>query len=371
MQARKTMAELAEEIDRQQAAAKDFIAPASKIEMILEDDRPALALRENGTGGVFPVGKYAGGHLAEKLQIPKRYYDRMAAEAPDLLARNVNTWLKRSDSKHMIRTLDGNARAFLSDSYRPIDNWVVFAGMYEHIKTIGERSPIEFKACEITERKMYIQIVTPEIRAEVKLNEIVQAGLTISNSEIGQGSASFQSLLYFLACLNGMKGTTSFKKYHIGGRIGNQSGMDIMHFSNETRRHDDLAYIGAMSDMTKQALSEVSLKEDVRALQAATERDIKLENINETVQEVTKAHGLTESDGKGILSRLIKGGDLTQYGLSGAVTNLANDDKAVEDYDHVIELQKVGAELAFMSENDWGKLNKAAAETKAEAAAGA
>jgi len=216
MQTRKTLAELAAEIDRQQASAKDYIAPAKKIEMILtEDDKPALALRENGTGGVFPVGQYAGGDIAAKLEIPKRYYDRMATEAPDLLARNVNTWLQRSDSKHMVRTLDGRARAFLSDAYRPIDNWVVFAGMHKKIAELQQRGlVIEFKSCEITERRMYIQLVTPAITAELEVGEIIQAGLTISNSEIGQGSASFQSLLYFLACKNGQKGTTNFKKHH-------------------------------------------------------------------------------------------------------------------------------------------------------------
>ncbi|MBA7687290.1 hypothetical protein ES703_95751 [subsurface metagenome] len=80
--------------------------------------------------------------------------------------------------------------------------------------------------------------------------------------------------------------------------------------------------------------------------------------INETIEEVKKIHGLTEAESSGVLGRLVKGGDLTQYGLSSAVTNLANDQEEVPDYDRVIELQKVGADLMYMSAKEWDVMNK-------------
>ena len=53
--------------------------------------------------------------IAARLEIPAKYYDRMRTEAPQMLAKNVNHWLHAQPETRMIRTLDGNVRAFLSD----------------------------------------------------------------------------------------------------------------------------------------------------------------------------------------------------------------------------------------------------------------
>jgi len=355
MQARKSLAELAGEIQRRHDASRDFVAPATQIEMQLENDKPVLAMR--GVNDVFSVGKYAGGQIAEKLGIPKRYYDRMAEEAPDLLKHNVNTWLKQSESKHLVRTLDGSARAFLSDGYRPIDNIVVASGVFEEI----EKSGMDVKplSAEITERRMYIQLITHEVKAVVspKVNDILYAGLTISNSEIGQGKASFASLLYFLICLNGMKGMQEFNKMHIGGRLGNTTGMAVEEFSAKTLRFDDQAFMSAMQDMTRKSLSEIGLKDEMLKLEQAKNHELNVDALQEVVKEVQKKHNLTDAVTGGVFGRLVKGGDFTQFGLSSAITNVANDQDLVPDYDDVIEMQSVGAELMYMAEKDFNAMN--------------
>jgi hypothetical protein len=52
----------------------------------------------------------------------QKYLRRMQAEAPKLLASNVNHWFKETPERRMVRTLDGNIRAFLSDRYMRVDN---------------------------------------------------------------------------------------------------------------------------------------------------------------------------------------------------------------------------------------------------------
>ena len=47
----------------------------------------------------------------------------MRKEAPEPLATNVNEWFHNKPERRMIRTLDGQARAFLSDRYRRLDNY--------------------------------------------------------------------------------------------------------------------------------------------------------------------------------------------------------------------------------------------------------
>jgi hypothetical protein len=49
----------------------------------------------------------------------------------------------------------------------------------------------------------------------------------------------------------------------------------------------------------------------------------------------------------GILASLIRGGDLTQWGLVNAVTQTAHE--VVTDYDRSTELEKIGGELLTWS----------------------
>lgn len=356
MQRRKNVQELTAEIERQKKSSRDFVSPASKLEMVMTatPDRgnvPGLMVAD---AGVFPVGQYAGRHIAEKFKIPGRYYDRMRDEAPELLIDNVNTWMRRADTSHMVRTLDGGCRAFLSDAYRPIDNWVVAAGVLSQVKRSGLQ--IDIMSCEITERKMYIQLVTPEVTGTIRQGEVIMAGLTISNSEIGHGAATFENLVYFLACENGMRGSRSFRKTHVGGRLGNGAD-DVLVLSNATRQLSDGAFVSAMQDMTQSALSQLALDEEIKKITPAMDRELKASHAPDVVTEIKNTFNLSEAESEGVLDRFIESGDLSQFGLSSAVTNLANDQELVQDYDRVIELQKLGSDLVYMSGNDWDKIS--------------
>lgn len=79
----------------------------------------------------FGMGENAHRQIGAYTGIPASYYDKLMT-SPQLLAENVNHWLKDkavqaqlNPERRMIRTLDGNVRAFLSDRYRRIDNEMV------------------------------------------------------------------------------------------------------------------------------------------------------------------------------------------------------------------------------------------------------
>jgi hypothetical protein len=87
----KSLSALAVEIERQSNAKRDFVAATRSLQMIVDGDgSPALAVPGVGP---FALNGHAGGQLAAHLDIPKRYYDRMAAGSPVLLAENVNHWI--------------------------------------------------------------------------------------------------------------------------------------------------------------------------------------------------------------------------------------------------------------------------------------
>ena len=62
----------------------------------------------------FTVGETAHQQIADRLNIPFRYYKKMQDESPHLLDQNVNEWFGKNPERRMIRVLDGKVRAFLS-----------------------------------------------------------------------------------------------------------------------------------------------------------------------------------------------------------------------------------------------------------------
>lgn len=86
------LVELAKEIMRRAESKKDFVADTT--DMIFEGG--ALSV---GSAGAFPLTDHAHGQIAERVGIPKRYYDRMRADAPALLAGNVNHWFRATPER--------------------------------------------------------------------------------------------------------------------------------------------------------------------------------------------------------------------------------------------------------------------------------
>ena len=71
---------------------------------------------------------------------------------------NASTWFKHESSQRMLRTLDGSARAYLSNRYRYIDN-IDIAGVT--LPILNRLPDIRFESCQITESHMYIKAVPP------------------------------------------------------------------------------------------------------------------------------------------------------------------------------------------------------------------
>ena len=118
----KTLQELGRELQRQRNNRQDFLADTRSLEMESNSYGSTVHLSLDGKTYGFGVNEVAHQQVASRLNIPYRYYLKMQAENPELLDRNVNTWLNQNPERRMIRVLDRNVRAFLSDRYRRLDN---------------------------------------------------------------------------------------------------------------------------------------------------------------------------------------------------------------------------------------------------------
>ena len=82
----------------------------------------------------------------------------------------------------MVRTLDGQARAFLSDRYRRLDNFDLASSVLPVLGEMGDG--IQIISAEMTETRMYIKVINKRLELEVQKGDVVQAGMVLSNSEV-------------------------------------------------------------------------------------------------------------------------------------------------------------------------------------------
>jgi hypothetical protein len=76
------------------------------------------------------------------------------------------------------------------------------------------------------------------------------------------------------------------------------------------------------------------------------------------VVEVTATRfGLNETERKSVLDHLIRGGDLSQYGLHNAITRTAED---LDDYDRASDFERFGGQIIELPANEWRQIAEAA-----------
>ncbi len=337
------LTELATELERRASAKQDFIANTEQVTMT--DD--AKISFQNGSLHTMEANDVAHSQIAARLDIPAKYYNRMKAHQPELLARNVNHWLHTKPETRMIRTLDGEARAFLSDKYQRIENEEIASTILPVLLDAGQDVKIEASA--ITSTRMYIKAVFPKIQGEVRKGDVVQAGIAISNSEVGMGMVKIEPLVFRLVCLNGaVINDARFSARHVGSRISQGDGVyELM--SNEALQADDRALMLKVRDVVRASFDEVRFGKYLQAMQDSTQDRI-TGDVVEAVKVLSKKNSLNDFEQGGVLRHLIEGGDLSRWGMLNAVTRTAQD---VESHDRSHELETLGGNILNLARSEW------------------
>lgn len=357
----RTLQDLAAEIQRRAEVKRDFIAPMQVTHMGLSEGKPVLTIENKQAITTLGVNDLAHSQLAEYLAMPAPYYKRMMADAPELLATNVNRWLAdKPKDRRMIRTLDGTARAFLSDRYRPLENEDLAEAV---LPVIGELGLLVL-SCEITDKRLYIKAIDGNITRDVPTGrrmgdasnaffDTVSPAITIGNSEVGFGALYVETGVYTKVCTNLAMIGTNMRKYHVGGRV-NASDEVYALLSDRTRKASDRAIWMQVRDLVKSAFDAAQFAATCQKLGNAAKDQITAPDVTEVIERVGRKFALNEGERKGVLARLIEGGDLTRYGLHAAVTRHSQD-QALE-YDRSTELERIGGDIIDMPANDWNRL---------------
>lgn len=342
MKTGRDLREVLVELNRQQAEKRDYISPASSLSLRPDGRTFSMAEKEFSTTDLFHR------QVASALNIPAKYYDLMQAEKPALLAENVNAWFGSRDQSYMVRSLGKTVRALLSDRYRRIDNLEVASAV---LPLFAGMDGIEVMSCELTESRLYLKVVNHRLEMAC-VGDRVQAGVVISNSEVGLGAVSVQPLIYTLACTNGMVvNSLGERKTHVGRAAKGLEGYEVI--SDETAEAEDKAFMLRLRDITMASIDEVKFGMVVSRLAESSEAKI-TGKVVDVVELTGREYGLNQDEQDGILKYLIEGGDLSLYGLSNAVTRYSQD---VESYDRATSLEGLGWQIATMEPRKWKEIN--------------
>jgi hypothetical protein len=240
-----------------------------------------VSLVTRGQAGEVAIGILPGAHIqfAERLDIPRPYYERMLATAPQLLVENLNHWLRSSEpERRLLRMfkpitetqqvtmtelgLFANARAYLSNSYRPLDHGALVDVVLPEAQ---QRGAVPTDAILDDQRfRLKLQLVERNvgdiIRAKnlapgnhAAANEIVSFGVMVTNSETGHATLKVEPYMRVLRCWNGMVVSVvdAMRVVHLGSKQKDEGWVQA-----DTRRVDDAATFLKVRDRVRHMLSE-------------------------------------------------------------------------------------------------------------------
>jgi len=364
MKTGRSLQDLAIELDRQAKAKRDYIVNTRHLDVSVIPSTPEkpqaelLSMVSSNAEEVMNIGRTAHSQVATRLAIPSRYYHRMREEAPDLWARNVNHWLHDKPQTRMVRTLDDSCRAFLSSSYRRLDNFdltqvvlpMVLPGIAGNMHTTHGT---QVTSCEVTDDYLHLKFAHTLLTGEVMPGDVVQAGFGVRNSEVGLGTYEVFFFLLRLVCSNGMKLPFGYRKVHLGRSKSADQFQEL--FTDKSKALEDATVFSQTRDVIAGLATKDKFNETLAMLKESTKD--KLEgDVPAAVKVLGNQVSLTADEESNVLTHLIEGGDLSKWGVANAVTRAAED---VESYDRASELEAIGGKVVLMAKPSWQQIAEA------------
>lgn len=340
------------------ARKHDVIADTRRMSVVPMEDETHIVLDTEDGVSEFALTDHALGQVSTDLGIPKKYFDRMRDDAPELFVENVQHWLYNEPKSRLIRGLtnefgDGvrlpnppmTGRAWMSDKFRRLDNMEIARTLLPEFENLGV--PVEFHQAAVTDTRLYIRALFPTIERDVKaVGDTVRWGVEIKNSEIGAGSLTISGFVLRLVCTNGMVATKALNARHVGKR--EDEGI----LSNEALAADDVAFWLAARDTLRATCTEATFDTVVAQLQDAAESTPVISPVAAT-KVLASEFSLTDDEQEAVMLSLVKGGDLSRWGALNAVTAVA---QTVESFDRQSELEGIGWGIAQMSAPAWDRI---------------
>jgi hypothetical protein len=318
---------LIEELERQKPLKWDQKIDSSQLGMVL-DGNPKFQL--NGRENLFSITKPCHNQIAERLEIPVRYYSKMESEAPELLIENVNTWLKKNSKDVFVRGLGNSVRAFLSDKYRVIDHLdMLYCALNEF-----QAHEVEVEDCYLSETEMNIKVKSHQLRDFVRhRDDLIIGGLLLVNSETGHRALRVEPRMFRVQCTNGM--------------VIEELMTRQIHLGNGEEEFDEVVYLSI-----RRSIRELfgRFGEIIQILRETTE--IKVRNVQRVINNVVEHYKLSETQKENILIAFGREPESDKYGIANAITRAAQSE---ESWEKSLELERIGGKLITLPREEFRK----------------
>jgi hypothetical protein len=319
--------QLIEELERQKPLKWDKKIESPQVTMVL-DGSPKFQL--NGRENLFSITRPCHNQIAERLEIPVRYYSKMENEAPELLATNVNSWLKEKPKEAFIRGLGNSVRAFLSDKYRVIDH---LDTLYCSLNEL-QAYETEVEDCYLSETEMNLKVKSNMLRDFVRhRDDLIIGGLLLVNSETGHRALRVEPRMFRVKCTNGM--------------VIEEFLTRRVHLGNGTDEFDEVIYLSI-----RRSIRELfgRFGEIIQVMRETTE--IKVRNPQRVINNVVEHYKLSETQKENILIAFGAEPEHDKYGIANAVTRAA---KQEEGWEKSLDLERIGGKLITLPREEFKK----------------
>jgi hypothetical protein len=300
----------------------------------------------NQIGSMMKVHKHALGQIAAKAEIPMSYLSDLVTAQDgwkrDLSARILNDHFGKvtverkedlSQNRHLVRSVNGEVRGFLSDKYRRLDSRPLleaFAGACQALGAV----PVDGT---VTDTRVALKAFLPMVFEPVP-NEVMCLGIEWSNSDFGAGKHALRAFIFRLWCANGATMEDALSQVHLGGRLS-----DNIEFSQRTYMADTRAQTLALGDVVKGTLGPANVAVLLQTIKAADEKRIEWRSVSSLLgkkllkEELSAARDAFESDDVINLPA-----QKSIWRASNAVSWIAG---KAENADRKLELQRIAGQV--------------------------
>lgn len=268
----------------EQKISQDFIAPigvsnqgAAPVMTFAGEEKLLVTLPD----GEFTLHDNATGQLAEKMGVPVRYLKNLSKGGEwerQLAATVLNEHSRNSHrSRVLVRSVGGEVRAVLSDSYRRINSSIILMAFMQEALSQGALMADAF----MSDTKVWAETILPTpLIVPTKQNGdiVIFMGARFSTSDYGDGAVDMRSFMLNGACLNGMVRESVMKQIHLGAKLP-----DNLSLSDRTYELDTQTTVSAVSDLTKGLFSKEAFTQKAIEIQAASEMGVDLEKELKTL----------------------------------------------------------------------------------------
>jgi len=318
--------DLIDELERQKPLKWDQKTNSSQLGMVVSENQARFQV--DGRNNSLAITKSCHAQIAERLDIPIKYYSRMQDEAPALLAENVNTWLKSGSREFFVRGLGASVRAFLSDRYRVIDHLDVLHCSLNELQAY-ESWVVD---CYLSETEMNLKIKSNHLKDFIRhKDDLIIGGLLLVNSETGHRALRVEPRTFRVQCSNGM--------------VIEELMTRQIHLGNGDNGFDEEVYISIRRSI-RDLFSRFG--EIVLALRETTE--IKVRNPQKVINNLVEHYRLSEEQKGNILMAFGAEPEADQYGIANAVTRAAQRE---ESWERSLELERIGGRLISIGRNEF------------------